>query len=380
MSWNNRIIGSGEEAPDQLLANPMNWRIHPKHQQDALQKVLDEVGWVDDVIVNKRTGFVVDGHLRVTLAMRNDEITVPVKYVDLNDEEEMLVLATFDPVSAMAGTDKDKLDEVLAGIREGHKELLESIGYEDKLCIGNCDPDAVPDMPQVAVTKPGYLYQLGEHRLLCGDCTDESNVKKLIGDEKIDLCMTDPPYGVGWRYETHNDSRNELIEIIKKFFPIIRKISAVVALTPGLKNIALYPESDWILCWFYGAGTGRSPWGFTAWQPILVYGKDPKLAAGEGSHPDGFQFMMSRDDMIENKTLTHSCPKPFTVWTRFMERLTNKKTKNILDPFVGSGTTIIACEQLGRRCFAMEIDPLYCDVAVRRWEEFTGNQAELVHG
>jgi len=91
--WRSRIVGHGEESPDQLLANPRNWRVHPKAQQDALAVVLDQVGWVQDVIVNQRTGHVVDGHLRVSLAISRNEPTIPVVYIDLDPEEEALVLA-----------------------------------------------------------------------------------------------------------------------------------------------------------------------------------------------------------------------------------------------------------------------------------------------
>jgi hypothetical protein len=111
--WRNRIVGHGEEAPDQLLANPRNWRIHPKAQQDALAGVLDEVGWVQTVIVNKRTGFVIDGHLRVAAAISHGDATIPVTYVDLSEEEEGEILATFDPLSAMAAADKGSLVELL---------------------------------------------------------------------------------------------------------------------------------------------------------------------------------------------------------------------------------------------------------------------------
>src|SRR4029077_13983384 len=107
--WRNRITGSGEEAPDQLLANPANWRIHPKTQQDALAGALDAVGWVQQVLVNRRSGFVVDGHARVGVALAGGEPTVPVLYVDLAPDEEALVLATLDPLGAMAGRDDDKL-------------------------------------------------------------------------------------------------------------------------------------------------------------------------------------------------------------------------------------------------------------------------------
>src|SRR5690606_15210341 len=100
-AWRSRIVGHGEEDPDQLLANPRNWRLHPKEQQRALGAALGDIGWVQSVIVNQRTGHLVDGHLRVELALSRDEPSVPVVYVDLSADEEAIVLATLDPIGAM---------------------------------------------------------------------------------------------------------------------------------------------------------------------------------------------------------------------------------------------------------------------------------------
>lgn len=133
-TWRNRIVGHGEEAPDQLLANPKNWRIHPQAQQEALAGVLDEVGWVGHVTVNKQTGFVVDGHLRVALAISRAETAVPVSYVDLTPEEEALVLMTLDPIGGMAAGDRAQvaalMDEVTTG-SEAVQRLLAQVaeGY-----------------------------------------------------------------------------------------------------------------------------------------------------------------------------------------------------------------------------------------------------------
>ena len=126
--WQNRIVGHDTKPASWFLANEANWRIHPKNQQDSLGGVLDEVGWVQDVIVNKRTSeewgadqnieTLVDGHLRITLALRNgDETPVPVKYVDLSPDEERLVLLTLDPLGAMAASDKAKLDELMRAVQ-----------------------------------------------------------------------------------------------------------------------------------------------------------------------------------------------------------------------------------------------------------------------
>jgi ParB-like chromosome segregation protein Spo0J len=115
-AWRNRIVGAGEEAPDQLVANPANWRTHPAGQRDALRGSLTEVGWVQQVMVNRRTGFVVDGHARVEEALSRHEPAVPVLYVDLSPEEEALVLATLDPIGAMATRDDARLQELLSGL------------------------------------------------------------------------------------------------------------------------------------------------------------------------------------------------------------------------------------------------------------------------
>ena len=122
-NWKNRIIGYGEEEPDQLLANPKNWRIHPSEQQEGLQGVLDEVGYVQGVIVNRSTGFVVDGHMRVALAMRNNQPKIPVTYVDLTPEEEDTILSTFDPIGAMAATDRVKLKELIDSVETENERV-----------------------------------------------------------------------------------------------------------------------------------------------------------------------------------------------------------------------------------------------------------------
>lgn len=134
-TWRNRIVAHGTEAPEQLLANPRNFRIHPKNQQDALSGVLNEIGWIQSVIVNERTGFVIDGHLRVALAISHREPEIPVVYVDLSDEEEALALASIDPISAMAATDKELLDSLLrdvssadAGVQQMLSDLAEKNG------------------------------------------------------------------------------------------------------------------------------------------------------------------------------------------------------------------------------------------------------------
>ena len=197
--WRNRIVGSGEEAPDQLLANPKNWRIHPKAQQDALGEVLDRVGWVQNVIVNRQTGFVVDGHARVALAISRGEASVPVVYVDLAPEEEALILATLDPISALATADDALLNSLLEEVDLGDT-LADALSYgsgEEIAVSGLSEPDAVPDEPEEPWVKPGNIFALGDHRLMCGDSTDPEDVARLMDGAVAEMVWTDPPYGVG---------------------------------------------------------------------------------------------------------------------------------------------------------------------------------------
>src|SRR5450759_4129058 len=214
--WRSRIVGSGEEAPDQLVANPLNWRNHPDPQRDALRGSLTEVGWVQQILVNRQSGHVVDGHARVEEALSRNEPTVPVLYVDLSPEEDALVLATLDPIGAMATADTAKLEELLAGISVDDAGLLallgELAGNDPK--AGLTDPDEVPEPSESPYVKTGDLWVLGEHRLLCGDSTKPGDVARLLDGATPTLLATDPPYGVSydqtWRDGVYNGPRKRV--------------------------------------------------------------------------------------------------------------------------------------------------------------------------
>jgi hypothetical protein len=212
--WRNRIVGHAEVAPTELVPNPANWRTHPPEQQRALAGALGEVGWVAQILVNRTTGHIVDGHLRVELALARDEATVPVTYVELTEEEERLVLASLDPLAAMAEAEKDALAALLAGLSSEDAALAQMLAdLADRNGIriaGLSDPDEVPPLPDEAAVwvKPGELYRLGEHRLLCGDATKPQDVDRLLAGAEPTLLATDPPYGVSydasWRDGVYN--------------------------------------------------------------------------------------------------------------------------------------------------------------------------------
>ncbi len=167
--FRNRIIGHGEESPDQLLANPLNSRIHPLAQQEVLSSVLDTVGWVTEVIVNRRSGFVVDGHLRVGLALSAQESSIPVTYVDLAPDEEALIIALLDPISALAVLDGAQFATVLDAVKiedEDITELLTSLAKSAGVSLPNdilTPPDTFqeidPDMMAIDYHCPRCGYE-----------------------------------------------------------------------------------------------------------------------------------------------------------------------------------------------------------------------------
>lgn len=384
-AWRNRIVGSGTEAPDQLVANPLNWREHPPAQREALRGSLNTVGWVQQVLVNRVTGNVVDGHARVEEALSRQESEVPVLYVELSPEEEATVLATLDPISAMATTNDERLTELLADVNvddAGLQRLLDDLAGV-KVKAGLTDPDEVPAVAEEPYVKAGELWLLGDHRLLCGDATKAEDAKRL--GPKGALMYADPPYGMaldadfttmigigqGKRYDN-------LIGDQEPFDPS--------------HLFALYQAPEVIL---WGADyyaerlPSRNDGSWFVWDKMgaegpndnydKMFGSNFELAWSQQRHKRALVrvlwkgiFGLSAED---TKARVHPTQKPTELARWFIERFT-KTTDVVLDPYLGSGSTLIAAEQLGRRCYAMEIDPRYVQVAIERWQAFTGKEAQ----
>ncbi len=376
--WHNRIVGHGEEAPDQLLAHPQNWRIHPKHQQDALSGVLREVGLVQSVIVNQRTGHLVDGHLRVSLALRDGQSAIPVVYVDLAEEEEALILATIDPLSAMAATDATKLDDLLREVRTDDsavQQMLADLAKQAGLYPGDNPTGAGGDefdtTPVDGPTRVQYggVWALGEHRLLCGDSTKVEDVARLMDGNRASLLATDPPYNVGLSYGDHVDDKKDITvykDFCHQWLQVWQNVSDRQIITPGTSNLKMW--LNWFTPQFVAPRIlpfSHSPGSVShlcAWEPIFFFGK----GWGKKRANDIFDYPVHYD----SSAVGHPCLKPVKMWIDFLEHY-SESGDVIADAFGGSGTTLIACERLGRRCRMIEIEPKYCDVIVRRWEAET---------
>lgn len=193
--------------------------------------------------------------------------------------------------------------------------------------------------------------------LYCGDCLE---IMKSIPDKSIDAVITDPPYGNNLMYATYQDTRESLEKLVPAFMQECLRVSDKVIVTPGVANIYLYPKYTWILSWVNMAGVGSTSWGFSCWQPILVYGKDPFLATGKGRRADTFIQKLNQVSEVN-----HPCPKPDNVMRWIVDR-TVFEGDTILDPFMGSGTTGVACVQTGRNFIGIEIDEGYFKIAEKR--------------
>jgi len=201
MQIRDRIKEFRRVPASELRPNPKNWRTHPKEQADALRGVLAEVGIADACIARELPDgslMLVDGHLRTeTLGSE----MVPVLVLDVNEEEADKILATLDPLTAMAGLDNSKLQSLLDGLEFENEAIQQMIDSLEPIVLPE-EPkeiieDEVPEPPAEPITKPGDLWILGDHRLLCGDSTNAEDVERLMAGKKAGAVVTDPPYGIG---------------------------------------------------------------------------------------------------------------------------------------------------------------------------------------
>lgn len=207
-TWRNRIVGHDELDPRVIVLNPKNAKAHPKAQQAAMDGVLEDVGWLEEVTINQRTGVLLDGHMRVARAIKQGEASVPVKYVDVDPAEEPTILLARDFIGTQAKLEADRVDALMrdaSSSNDAVQELLAKIadsvglyGEEEKKADPGADETAGAELAQKWGTKPGQLWRIGPHRLLIGDATDPASYGRLFGDDVAHLVFTDPPYGISY--------------------------------------------------------------------------------------------------------------------------------------------------------------------------------------
>ena len=421
MSWKNRIVGHGEQAASQFLANPNNWRIHPKAQREALTGVLGEVGWVQSVIVNRTTGHVLDGHARIEEALKlGDETPVPFVEVELTEDEERKILLTLDPISAMAAADKAQLDALLhdvssasAGVQSMLAELAEKNGLEYGATIGGELEDVEPqvdraeELRQKWGVESGQIWQLGDHRLMCGDSTNADDAARLMNGEKADLCFTSPPYGAGnvaklrdhhisgankreSFYDQHKDDPDSWPSLMSKWYNTFRPISECVVC-----NVQMLADNKRaLISWLFeriddlcdviiwdkvnGAPQMQKNVLTNSFEFCFVFGGNSSRTIPFADFQGSISNIFRLDHRESNKfSDMHRAVFPSELPTWFIKTLC-KKAKSIVDPFCGTGTTLVVAEKLNRKCYGMEISPAYVALTLERWSQATGKTPVLL--
>lgn len=421
--WRNRIVDQGMADPATLLPHPENWRTHPVVQQQALAGALNEVGWVQRVIVNRTTGHMLDGHLRVAMALERRVPEVPVSYVELEEHEEKLVLLMLDPMAGMAESDKEKLGGLLAAVQTGEaglQQLLADLASENDIeggggAGGGTGDAASSEVPPARTTdiQTGDVIIMGRHRLICGDATDPDVLDRLFNGESADCVFTSPPYAVGVDYgDTYEDTIDSLREMLPKLaalwarlvvaggFAVLnfgdiaaaRKIAGTdepCEYPMALEYWPVFRAEGWLLwsrrVWVKPTprvhsmqciGSNRAA---TDWEHVWTWKRpgEPILARldGEISSVNGW-IDSTRAHGVDVGKDEHGAGMAVVVADRAIA-IHSRFGSIVHEPFCGTGTTLIVAEASGRRCLATELSPTYCQMTVDRWEAFTNQKASI---
>ena len=406
--YRNRIVGLEYIPSDQLTSHPGNWREHPKAQAEALRGVLGEVGIAGALLAYRslrQNGalVVIDGHLRKDAAPQN----WPVLILDVDDAEADYLLATHDPLAAMATADAGALDALLSSVQSGEaavQAMLASLAESAGIYPPKDDADAEPqidraeELRQEWGVEPGQLWRLPsrtpgqEHRLICGDCTDAAVVGRVMGGERAAIALLDPPYGMRLDAD-FSGMVNSLKFAQGKGVKNGRAYSNVIGdhedydARPLLAIVDDVKEQIWFGANYYSSTLPDTEHGgsWLVWDKRLDESADKMFGSC-------FELMWSRQphkqDIIRHKWAgifgtenepvrgrVHPNQKPVAL---YVDLLTRYGGAVVIDPYAGSGNSIIAAENLSRQCRACEISAPYVSVALQRYLDAFGIRAELV--
>jgi DNA modification methylase len=395
----DRVEGLIRVPASELHPHPANWRRHPDHQRAALRGVLRQIGYADALLA-RRDGerlVLIDGHLRQSLDPRQ---VLPVLVLDVDEAEADLLLATLDPLAALASPDPAALAALLGRVEASSsavRDLLDDLARGAGLPVARllADPDHVPEAPE-PVTAPGDLWVLGRHRLLCVDATEPANLARLMAGEAADVLWTDPPHGVDYVGKTARalriagDAAEGLAHLLPRAFA-----TAGTVLAPGAAVYVCHPAGP-LQLEFLQAFVAQG------WQlrQSLVWVKDHMVLGHADYHwrhePIAFGYAPGpgrrgrggagwyggngEDSVLEVPRPAASREHPTMKPVELIRRCLANSAPGagiVLDPFAGSGSTLVACEVAGFQGRGMDLDPRYCDVIIRRFEELTGHKAKL---
>lgn len=366
-------------------------------EYDQLKQSLETFGYVEPVIWNERTGRVVGGHQRLKVLQELGHDTIDCVVVDLEESDEKALNVALNKISG--DWDKDKLALLMADLESLDYDIaltgfdlaeLDNL-FKDHLKedIQDDDFDVDEALKELSITQTGDIWQLGRHRLLCGDATKKESYQTLLGDQKINLVLTDPPYNVNYEgragkiqndHQANDDFYTFLLNAFKGMAEVMADDASIYVFhadTEGLNFRQAFKEAG-----YYLSGTciwkkqslvlGRSPY---QWQhePILYGWKAKGKHAWYAGRKE--TTIWEFDKPSRNSDHPTMKPIPLLAYPIMNSTLTNSV---VLDPFGGSGSTLIACEQSDRICYTMELDEKFCDVIVKRYIEQVGETKEIV--
>lgn len=382
-----------------LIPYARNSRTHSDEQVAQLAASIREFGWTNPVLVDGENGLIA-GHGRVLAARKLGLTEVPViELGHMTEAQRRAYVIADNQLAANAGWDLDLLKVEVADLSEMGFDLG-LIGFDDNFLTGLLtpatpdgltDPDEIPPAPDEPVSRPGDVWVLGAHRIICGSSTVATDVAKLLGPVKPNLMVTDPPYGVNydptWRHDTglNNSKRVGVVlnddvadwtdawalfpgDVAYVWHGALHATTVADSLMRSNFNVRsqiIWAKSRLVIgrgdyhwqhepCWYAVRKTGKGHWAGDRKQTTL----------------------WAIDTKGQDTDTIHGTQKPVECMKRPIEN-NSSPGQAVYEPFSGSGTTIIAAEITGRQCFAVELNEKYVDVAVTRWENFTGKQAIL---
>ena len=383
-----------------LIPYARNAKQHSDAHVAQIAASITEFGWGAPILVDGQNN-VIAGHGRLLAARKLGMTQVPVVPMEhLTEIQRKALILADNKIGENGSWDDDLLGLELAELQEAGFDLgLTGFSADewDKLIAGDpsndglTDEDQVPEIAETAISKSGDIWVLGEHKLMCGDATKAEDYKVLLGDELADMTVTDPPYNVNYANTAKDKMRGTNRPILNDnmgadFGAFLQSACQnILDVTKGAVYIAMSSsELDTLQAAFRAAGGKWST--FVIWakntftmgradyqrqyEPILYGWKDGAQHYWCGARDQGDVWQIKKP----HKNDLHPTMKPVELMERAVHN--SSKTRDIvLDPFGGSGTTLIACEKSGRRARLIELDPKYVDVIVKRWQDFSGKQA-----
>lgn len=383
----DKIVPVGEMKP-----NPKNPNQHPKEQIELLAKIIKTQGWRAPITVSTLSGLVVRGHGRLMAAMLLGLDSVPVDFQNYSCyDAELADLLADNKIAELAEIDNEMLAEVFQDIdptaididitgysEEEYNDIISALMDATAPEPGELDPDEAVEVQETTISRLGDVWLLGKHRLMCGDSTHKETVGKLLNGKKASMVFTDPPYG--YEYQSNFRKKTAKFDVIENDDKILDFMPSAKMFCSGFVFICTtwktlhkwlplfneYFELTNMVVWHKpGGGLGDLEHTFSTDYELILVAHNGATITGKRL---GCVWTVGRDSV--NK-YSHPTQKPVGLSTLAIEN-TTVRNDIVLDLFGGSGSTLVACEQLHRTCYMMELDPRYVDVIVKRYIGVTG--------